>query len=147
VKSRYSPARANRSPRVRTITFAPCTCPIYCCIPWLYRALSCWTDSPEYNSLSLGSWSSGRGFASSFLQIPPHGPHPCSWLAVGNSQPPQRTFTAKLSPMPVALTNTPVCPQAPGVICELYLSVYFAVEDDFVRSGINQYTSRPTRVA
>ncbi|WP_211266044.1 hypothetical protein, partial [Alicyclobacillus ferrooxydans] len=41
-------------------------------------------------------------FASSFLQIPPHGRHPCSWLAVGNSQPPQRTCTAKLSPMPGA---------------------------------------------
>lgn len=81
------PARASRSPRVRTITFAPCTCPIYCRIPWLYGASSCLADSPEYDSLTLGSWSSGRGFASSFLQIPPRGQHPCSWIAVGTDVP------------------------------------------------------------
>ena len=37
--------------------------------------------------------SSGRNFASSFLQIPPRGGHPCSWLVVGNYKPPQWTFT------------------------------------------------------
>ena len=43
-----------------------------------------------------GSCSSGRDFASSFLQIPPPNGHPCIQLAVGNCQTPQRTFTAKI---------------------------------------------------
>jgi hypothetical protein len=40
-----------------------------------------------------------RAFASSFLQIPPHDGHPCSWLTVGVRQPPFGTFTLEMTPM------------------------------------------------
>jgi len=76
-----------RPPRVRTVTFVPCTCPIYCCTPWLYGASPCSAGSPEYNSLKLGSCTSGQDFAAGFLQIPPHGGHPCLKLTVGTANP------------------------------------------------------------
>ncbi|WP_217622206.1 hypothetical protein, partial [Paenibacillus agri] len=55
--------------------------------------------------------------ASGFLQIPPHGGHPCLWLTVGACQPPLGTFTLEMTPMlgvlnkeeqpyPAALLNT-----------------------------------------
>ncbi|PIU19506.1 MAG: hypothetical protein COT18_07160 [Elusimicrobia bacterium CG08_land_8_20_14_0_20_59_10] len=49
--------------------------------------MSCLVDSSDCSSLSCGSCSSGRDFASGFLQIPPRGGHPCLWLTVGSINP------------------------------------------------------------
>ena len=38
---------------------------------------SCFADLSVFPSLICGSCSSGQGFAYSFLQISPHGEHPC----------------------------------------------------------------------
>ncbi|MBY6278148.1 MAG: hypothetical protein CWE10_18620, partial [Symbiobacterium thermophilum] len=53
---------------------------IYRTALWQLRVLLCSASSPERHSLLWGSCSSGRGFASGFLQIPPHDGHPCLWL-------------------------------------------------------------------
>ena len=42
-----------------------------------FWASSLTADLPAFPSLICGSCSSGQGFAYSFLQIPPHGRHPC----------------------------------------------------------------------
>ena len=47
---------------------------------------------PLHKCLLCGFCSSVQDFASSFLQIPPRGGHPCSWLTVGAHQPPFGTF-------------------------------------------------------
>jgi len=52
-------------------------------------------NSSNYDSLKYGSCTSGRGFASSFLQIPPRGGHPCSRLTVGVSPTPVRDLHPK----------------------------------------------------
>ncbi|HAH30692.1 MAG TPA: hypothetical protein DCL44_00070 [Elusimicrobia bacterium] len=41
-------------------------------------------NSSDWSSLACGSCSSGRDFASGFLQIPPRDGHPCLWLTVGS---------------------------------------------------------------
>ena len=45
--------------------------------------------------------SSGRDFASGFLQIPPHGGHPCPWLTVPTAKP-VVDFHHQVMPMPGA---------------------------------------------
>jgi len=55
--------------------------PIYSTAPWQPGISLCYASSSERSSLLWGSCSSGRGFASSFLQIPPRGGHPCLRLA------------------------------------------------------------------
>ncbi len=52
----------------------------------------CWTsfclaNSSTPFSLICGSCSSGRDFASGFLQIPPRDGHPCLWLVVPTAKP------------------------------------------------------------
>ncbi len=56
--------------------------------PWRLRTLLCDGNSSDYDRLKCGSCTSGREFASSFLQIPPCDGHPCSWLTVGMSPTP-----------------------------------------------------------
>ncbi|EDW4537597.1 hypothetical protein YY07_004889, partial [Salmonella enterica subsp. enterica] len=56
-------------------------------------------DSSGCNRLKLDSCTSGRAFASGFLQIPPRDGHPCLWLTVGACQPPFGTFTLEMTPM------------------------------------------------
>ena len=99
-------------PRIRMDTFHSCTCPIYLHSPWRLGTSSCFADSSDCDGLRLGSCPSGRVFASSFLQIPPHGGHPCLQLTAGARQPPYRTFTlsrrthaghTKKSPLPFGL--------------------------------------------
>jgi len=46
-----------------------------------------WQTHPPLFSLVCGSCSSGRDFASSFLQIPPRGGHPCLQLVVPTAKP------------------------------------------------------------
>lgn len=65
----------------------------------LTMILSCCDDSSDYPYLKLSSYTLVRAFTSSFLQIPPRGGHPCSWLTVGFRQPPSGTFTLVMAPM------------------------------------------------
>ena len=70
--------QVKRSPRVRRATFIPYTRRIYFSIfPGDYRALGLLAPSPRWSCLLCASCSSGRDFAHRFLQIPPHGGHPC----------------------------------------------------------------------
>jgi len=46
-----------------------------------------WQTHPPQDSLVCSFYSSSRDFASSFLQIPPHDGHPCSWLIVPTAKP------------------------------------------------------------
>ncbi len=52
-----------------------------------YAALACCAASPGRPGLLCGSCSSGREFASGFLQIPLRSGHPCLWLTVGATIP------------------------------------------------------------
>jgi hypothetical protein len=49
-------------------------------IPGSGWASFCYANSPTSNGLLCDFCPSGQDFAASFLQIPPHGGHPCSWL-------------------------------------------------------------------
>ena len=99
-----------RSPRIRAIAFIPCRRRIYTGRFGQYWTLSCTADSSAFHMpLVCGFCSSARDFASGFLQIPPHGGHPCLWLTVPAAKP-VRVFhpiviahvgrTAKGKPLP-----------------------------------------------
>jgi len=49
-------------------------------VPGSGRASFCLANSPTLDGLLCDFCSSGQDFAASFLQIPPHDGHPCSWL-------------------------------------------------------------------
>ena len=78
---------ASRSPRVSTQTFPSSIRRIYtmgfvqCC------TLSVWQIRPSHKCLICGFCSSDQGFASGFLQIPPHDGHPCLQLTVPTAKP------------------------------------------------------------
>ncbi len=77
---------------IRTAPFRSCTRRIYCHSPWRLRTSLCLGNSSDCDSLECDSCASGREFAFSFLQIPPHDGHPCSWLVVDMSPIPVRDF-------------------------------------------------------
>ena len=91
-----SSRQTDRSPRVIHATFLPYTRRIYSStLPDDYRALKIMAFSPGWNCLVCDFCSSGRKFACGFLQIPPHGGHPCRSASGSRHQGPQRTFTSK----------------------------------------------------
>src|SRR5690606_41582306 len=71
-----------RSPRVRTITFLSCVCYIYLDASVQYRTLVCVATSSSIVGLICSFCPSDREFACGFLQIPPHGGHPCLRLTL-----------------------------------------------------------------
>lgn len=79
--------------------FPPAPAQVYGCSSWQLWVLSCLGDSSGCNRLKLDSCTSGRAFASGFLQIPPGDGHPCPWLTVGACQPPLVAFTLEMTPM------------------------------------------------
>ena len=91
-----SSRQTDRSPRVIHATFLPYTRRIYSSILlddyWVLKILA---FSPGWNCLVCDFCSSGRKFACGFLQIPPHGGHPCRSASGSRHQGPQRTFTSK----------------------------------------------------
>jgi hypothetical protein len=76
-----------RSPRVRAITFPSSICHIYMMRFGQYWTLLCVASSSVPSCLLCDFCSSDRGFASGFLQIPPHGGHPCLQLTVPTAKP------------------------------------------------------------
>ena len=91
-----SSRQTDRSPRVIHTTFLPYTRRIYSSILLDdYRVLKILAFSPGWNCLVCDFCSSGRKFACGFLQIPPHGGHPCRSASGSRHQGPQRTFTSK----------------------------------------------------
>ena len=74
--------QTTRPPRISTTTFIPSTRHIYVPRPVQYRTSLCLASSSSVYRLVCDFCSSGRDFASSFFQIPPHGGHPCSSLTV-----------------------------------------------------------------
>ena len=76
-----------RPPQVRTITFLPCNRHIYCMDSGSIGLRFVSQTRPLHFSLICGFCSSVRDFASGFLQIPPHGGHPCLWLTVPTAKP------------------------------------------------------------
>ena len=94
--SRFSPSSLTglsindvpvRSPQVSVRTFTPCNRRIY-----TDASVQCGTSafiavSSAHPCLVCGFCSSVRGFALDFLQIPPHGGHPCLRLTVPTVKP------------------------------------------------------------
>ena len=74
--------QTTRPPRISITTFIPYTRHIYVPRPVQYRTSLCLASSSGVYRLVCDFCSSGREFASSFFQIPPHGGHPCSSLTV-----------------------------------------------------------------
>ena len=66
-----------RSPRLRCTLFPLIHLPHLLVLPATFWTSSLLADLSVFPSLICGSCSSGQGFAYSFLQIPPHGRHPC----------------------------------------------------------------------
>ena len=62
-----------------------------------------WPSRPPTAAPLCVSCSSGRGFACSFLQIPPRGGHPCCSASGSRHQGPQGTFTPRSLPDSVSL--------------------------------------------
>jgi hypothetical protein len=52
-----------------------------------YWTSSWFADLSTLCCLICDFYTSNRGFASSFLQIPPHSGHPCLWLTVPTAKP------------------------------------------------------------
>ncbi len=52
------------------------------CAPGSGWTSFCYANSSAQNGLLCDFYSSGQGFAAGFLQIPPHGKHPCLWLTL-----------------------------------------------------------------
>ena len=50
------------------------------CVPGSGRVSFCLANSPTHHGLICDFCSSGRDFATGFLQIPPRDGHPCLWL-------------------------------------------------------------------
>src|SRR5690606_5743906 len=71
-----------RSPRVRVITFIPCTCCIYPSKTGQYRTSVCSGTLSISMGLVCSFCPSGRDFAAGFLQIPPRDGHPCLKLTL-----------------------------------------------------------------
>jgi len=76
-----------RPPQVLLIAFSSYIRRIYTTEFRQYRTSSCLADSSTPCCLICEFYSSDRGFASSFLQIPPHDGHPCLWLTVPTAKP------------------------------------------------------------
>ena len=74
--------QTKRPPRISTTTFIPSTRHIYVPRPVQHRTSLCSASSSGVYRLVCDFCSSGREFASSFFQIPPHDGHPCSSLTV-----------------------------------------------------------------
>ena len=84
IKLRKKPIFDNaRSPRVRIIIFIPYSRHIYYEYFRIALGFALFCKLTHTLSLVCGSCSSAQDFASGFLQIPPHGGHPCLQLAVG----------------------------------------------------------------
>src|SRR5690606_29122198 len=71
-----------RSPRVRVITFIPCTCCIYPSKTGQYRTSVCSGTLSISMGLVCSFCPSGQDFAAGFLQIPPRDGHPCLKLTL-----------------------------------------------------------------
>ena len=71
-----------RPPRVSVITFTSYICCIYALKFGQYWTLFCVGNSSVPKRLIYSFCSSDRGFASDFLQTPPHDGRPCLWLTV-----------------------------------------------------------------
>ena len=76
-----------RPPRVSVITFTSYICCIYALKFGQYWTLFCVGNSSVSKRLVYSFCSSDRGFASDFLQTPPHGGRPCLWLTVPTAKP------------------------------------------------------------
>ena len=76
-----------RPPRVSVITFTSYICCIYALEFGQYRTSFCSANSSVPKRLIYSFCSSDRGFASDFLQIPPHDGHPCLRLTVPTAKP------------------------------------------------------------
>ena len=76
-----------RPPRVSVITFTSYICCIYALKFGQYWTLFCVGNSSVSKRLVYSFCSSDRGFASDFLQTPPHDGRPCLWLTVPTAKP------------------------------------------------------------
>jgi hypothetical protein len=76
-----------RSPRVRAMTFTSYTCHIYATGFGQYWTSFCHANSSTLHTPICDFCSSGRGFASGFLQIPSRDGHPCLQLTVPTAKP------------------------------------------------------------
>ncbi len=76
-----------RPPRVSVITFTSYICCIYALKFGQYWTLFCVANSSVSKRLIYSFCSSDRGFASDFLQTPPHDGRPCLWLTVPTAKP------------------------------------------------------------
>ena len=76
-----------RPPRVSVITFASYICCIYALKFGQYWTLFCVANSSVPKRLIYSFCSSDRGFASDFLQTPPHDGRPCLRLTVPTAKP------------------------------------------------------------
>ena len=76
-----------RPPRVSVITFTSYICCIYALKFGQYWTLFCVGNSSVSKRLIYSFCSSDRGFASDFLQTPPHDGRPCLWLTVPTAKP------------------------------------------------------------
>ena len=76
-----------RPPRVSVITFTSYICCIYALKFGQYWTLFCVGNLSVSKRLVYSFCSSDRGFASDFLQTPPHGGRPCLWLTVPTAKP------------------------------------------------------------
>ena len=103
-----SPSGQNaRSPGVRRVTFLPSTRRIYTATFRMTIGFSAVRHlAPGSPCLICASCSSGRKFASSFLQTPPHGGCPCCSAWSSRHQGLQRTFTSKSLPGSVSLAGS-----------------------------------------
>jgi hypothetical protein len=88
-----------RHPQVRTQSFIPYICYIYTLYFRIVLGFSSLGNLTQYNFALCSFFSSDRNFASSFLQIPFHNGHPCSWLCTWHYQPVLRTFTCWIMTM------------------------------------------------
>ena len=103
-----SPSGQNaRSPGVRRVTFLPSTRRIYTATFRMTVGFSAVRHlAPGLPCLICASCSSGRKFASSFLQTPPRGGRPCCSAWSSRHQGLQRTFTSKSLPGSVSLAGS-----------------------------------------
>ena len=76
-----------RPPQVSLTAFSSSIRRIYTTEFVQYWTLSCSADLSALCCLICDFYSSNRGFASSFFQIPPRSGHPCSWLTVPTAKP------------------------------------------------------------
>jgi len=113
-----------RPPAVRRVAFIPCPRIIYCTGSVSCIGLHLVLQTRPASTASCCSCSSGREFASGFLQTPLRNGRPCPWLVVGHDQPPLRTCTVKLRAMRGTQKSTCV---------EQVLSFIMLLSNDHVR--------------